>query len=138
MALLCAPGTYQPAVVSRLLAQLQVCWPRHPLTLNVLWQRSTYHRSGIACVMLPLNLLLVPCAASAIQPVRHLCHVPCACFPARLSTLHCCFRYVSRSCAAAGPAGPKPWDLIPKVNCPLFVAWGDTDPFTPIDGPVGK
>ncbi|WIA13226.1 hypothetical protein OEZ85_006818 [Tetradesmus obliquus] len=37
-----------------------------------------------------------------------------------------------------GPAGPKPWDLLPKVSCPLFVAWGDTDPFTPIDGPVGK
>uniref|UniRef100_A0A383WBY5 AB hydrolase-1 domain-containing protein n=1 Tax=Tetradesmus obliquus TaxID=3088 RepID=A0A383WBY5_TETOB len=37
-----------------------------------------------------------------------------------------------------GPAGPKPWDLLRKVSCPLFVAWGDTDPFTPIDGPVGK
>jgi pimeloyl-ACP methyl ester carboxylesterase len=45
---------------------------------------------------------------------------------------------VSHLCAAAGPAGPKPWDLIPKVKCPLFVAWGDTDPFTPVDGPVGK
>eukprot|EP00775_Hariotina_reticulata_P013508 gene13508-13633_t len=37
-----------------------------------------------------------------------------------------------------GPAGPKPWDLIPLINCPLFVAWGDTDPFTPVDGPVGR
>ncbi|KAF8067432.1 hypothetical protein HT031_002480 [Scenedesmus sp. PABB004] len=37
-----------------------------------------------------------------------------------------------------GPPGPKPWDLLPRVDCPLLVAWGDADPFTPIDGPVGK
>lgn len=36
-----------------------------------------------------------------------------------------------------GPAGPKPWDLVPQISCPILVAWGDTDPFTPLDGPVG-
>lgn len=37
----------------------------------------------------------------------------------------------------AGPPGPKPWDLILKIQAPIFIAWGDTDPFTPLDGPVG-
>eukprot|EP00877_Chromochloris_zofingiensis_P001857 jgi/Chrzof1/11672/Cz06g04170.t1_PPH3 len=36
-----------------------------------------------------------------------------------------------------GPPGPKPWDLILKIQAPIFIAWGDTDPFTPLDGPVG-
>lgn len=25
-----------------------------------------------------------------------------------------------------------------EQQLPLFVAWGDADPFTPLDGPVGK
>jgi hypothetical protein len=25
---------------------------------------------------------------------------------------------------AAGPPGPKPWDLLPKVTAPIFIAWG--------------
>ena len=37
-----------------------------------------------------------------------------------------------------GPAGPKPWELVPRITCPMLVAWGDTDPFTPLDGPVGQ
>lgn len=37
-----------------------------------------------------------------------------------------------------GPPGPKPWDLLPQINCPVLVAWGDMDPFTPLDGPVGQ
>ncbi|KIZ02714.1 hypothetical protein MNEG_5245 [Monoraphidium neglectum] len=37
-----------------------------------------------------------------------------------------------------GPPGPKPWDLLPKVTAPIFIAWGDSDPFTPLDGPVGQ
>ncbi|GBF95960.1 hypothetical protein Rsub_08083 [Raphidocelis subcapitata] len=37
-----------------------------------------------------------------------------------------------------GPAGPKPWDLLPRIAAPIFIAWGDRDPFTPLDGPVGK
>jgi pimeloyl-ACP methyl ester carboxylesterase len=41
-------------------------------------------------------------------------------------------------CTSAGPAGPKPWELIPKISCPMLVAWGDSDPFTPLDGPVGQ
>lgn len=41
-------------------------------------------------------------------------------------------------CRPAGPAGPKPWDLMPQISCPVLVAWGDTDPFTPLDGPVGQ
>ncbi|CAI9755959.1 unnamed protein product [Fraxinus pennsylvanica] len=37
-----------------------------------------------------------------------------------------------------GPPGPNPVQLIPKINLPVLVLWGDEDPFTPIDGPVGK
>lgn len=37
-----------------------------------------------------------------------------------------------------GPPGPNPVQLMPKITLPLLVLWGDQDPFTPIDGPVGK
>ncbi|KAL3641451.1 hypothetical protein CASFOL_016419 [Castilleja foliolosa] len=37
-----------------------------------------------------------------------------------------------------GPPGPNPVQLIPKITLPVLVLWGDQDPFTPIDGPVGK
>ncbi|KAK4391270.1 hypothetical protein Sango_2190300 [Sesamum angolense] len=37
-----------------------------------------------------------------------------------------------------GPPGPNPIQLIPKITLPVLVLWGDQDPFTPIDGPVGK
>ncbi|XP_027079982.2 uncharacterized protein [Coffea arabica] len=37
-----------------------------------------------------------------------------------------------------GPPGPSPVQLIPKLTLPILVLWGDEDPFTPIDGPVGK
>ncbi|KAL8482491.1 hypothetical protein ACS0TY_028605 [Phlomoides rotata] len=37
-----------------------------------------------------------------------------------------------------GPPGPNPVQLIPKITMPVLVLWGDQDPFTPIDGPVGK
>ncbi|KAK4413378.1 hypothetical protein Salat_2750400 [Sesamum alatum] len=37
-----------------------------------------------------------------------------------------------------GPPGPNPIQLIPKIALPVLVLWGDEDPFTPIDGPVGK
>ncbi|CAI9113071.1 OLC1v1013599C1 [Oldenlandia corymbosa var. corymbosa] len=40
-----------------------------------------------------------------------------------------------------GPPGPNPVKLIPTLkekNLPVLVLWGDEDPFTPIDGPVGK
>lgn len=32
--------------------------------------------------------------------------------------------------------GPLPEDLLPKVKCPVFVAWGDKDPWEPIE--LGK
>lgn len=32
------------------------------------------------------------------------------------------------------PPGPKPEDLLPKVNQPLLVLWGEADPWTPITG----
>ncbi|ACK72785.1 alpha/beta hydrolase fold protein [Gloeothece citriformis PCC 7424] len=32
------------------------------------------------------------------------------------------------------PAGPKPTDLLPKIEHPLLVLWGDKDPWTPIKG----
>lgn len=37
-----------------------------------------------------------------------------------------------------GPPGPSPVQLIPNINLPVLVLWGDQDPFTPLDGPVGK
>lgn len=41
----------------------------------------------------------------------------------------------------AGPPGPRPdvllRDVIPQ-HLPLLVLWGDSDPFTPADGPVGR
>ncbi|MEM9541942.1 MAG: alpha/beta fold hydrolase [Cyanobacteria bacterium P01_E01_bin.42] len=32
------------------------------------------------------------------------------------------------------PPGPRPQDLLPCVQCPLLVLWGDADPWTPITG----
>ena len=32
------------------------------------------------------------------------------------------------------PPGPKPSELLPKVNIPLLVLWGEDDPWTPIAG----
>jgi pimeloyl-ACP methyl ester carboxylesterase len=32
------------------------------------------------------------------------------------------------------PAGAKPEELLPHVNCPLLVLWGESDPWTPIKG----
>ncbi|KAJ0969379.1 hypothetical protein J5N97_022256 [Dioscorea zingiberensis] len=37
-----------------------------------------------------------------------------------------------------GPPGPSPISLMPKISLPVLILWGDRDPFTPIDGPVGK
>lgn len=34
------------------------------------------------------------------------------------------------------PAGPSPKELLPKVNVPLLVLWGEADPWTPIAGAV--
>ncbi|KAH9782291.1 retrovirus-related pol polyprotein from transposon RE1 [Citrus sinensis] len=40
--------------------------------------------------------------------------------------------------AASGPPGPNPVQLMPTIFIPVLVLWGDKDPFTPLDGPVGK
>lgn len=32
------------------------------------------------------------------------------------------------------PAGSKPEELLPDVTCPLLVLWGESDPWTPIEG----
>ncbi|KAM1246011.1 hypothetical protein FF1_042276 [Malus domestica] len=38
-----------------------------------------------------------------------------------------------------GPPGPNPMQLISRMSdIPLLVLWGDQDPFTPLDGPLGK
>lgn len=37
-----------------------------------------------------------------------------------------------------GPPGPRPESLVPKINHPILILWGDEDPFTPFDGPIGK
>ncbi|KAE9454961.1 hypothetical protein C3L33_13140, partial [Rhododendron williamsianum] len=36
-----------------------------------------------------------------------------------------------------GPPGPNPVQLMPRITLPVLVLWGDRDPFTPLDGPVG-
>ncbi|KAF5481535.1 hypothetical protein F2P56_002176, partial [Juglans regia] len=37
-----------------------------------------------------------------------------------------------------GPPGPSPIQLMPRISLPVLILWGDEDPFTPLDGPVGK
>lgn len=37
----------------------------------------------------------------------------------------------------SGPPGPRPEVLIPSIRAPMLILWGDDDPFTPVDGPVG-
>ncbi|KAK1433396.1 hypothetical protein QVD17_10306 [Tagetes erecta] len=37
-----------------------------------------------------------------------------------------------------GPPGPNPVKLMPTIKLPVLILWGDEDPFTPLDGPVGK
>lgn len=37
-----------------------------------------------------------------------------------------------------GPPGPSPVKLMPRISLPVLILWGDQDPFTPLDGPVGK
>ncbi len=40
-----------------------------------------------------------------------------------------------------GPPGPRPESAVGSLEgaeVPMLVLWGDDDPFTPIDGPVGK
>lgn len=36
-----------------------------------------------------------------------------------------------------GDPGPRPEDAVPRVDAPILFVWGDPDPFTPVDGPVG-
>ncbi|MCL7032482.1 hypothetical protein MKW94_003498 [Papaver nudicaule] len=37
-----------------------------------------------------------------------------------------------------GPPGPNPIKLMRKIAQPVLVLWGNEDPFTPLDGPVGR
>ncbi|CAN6475347.1 unnamed protein product [Victoria cruziana] len=37
-----------------------------------------------------------------------------------------------------GPPGPNPTSLMQTISLPVLVMWGDRDPFTPLDGPVGR
>lgn len=36
-----------------------------------------------------------------------------------------------------GDPGPRPEAVVPSITAPLLFIWGDPDPFTPVDGPVG-
>jgi pimeloyl-ACP methyl ester carboxylesterase len=33
-------------------------------------------------------------------------------------------------------AGPRPEALMPKIDLPLLLLWGEKDPWTPANGPV--
>jgi pimeloyl-ACP methyl ester carboxylesterase len=35
-------------------------------------------------------------------------------------------------------AGPRPEALMPKIDLPLLLLWGEKDPWTPANGPVWK
>ncbi|XP_031479280.1 pheophytinase, chloroplastic-like [Nymphaea colorata] len=37
-----------------------------------------------------------------------------------------------------GPPGPNPTSLMQNISLPVLILWGDRDPFTPLDGPVGR
>lgn len=37
-----------------------------------------------------------------------------------------------------GDPGPRPERMLDKIECPVLVAWGDQDPWTPLSGSVGK
>lgn len=34
----------------------------------------------------------------------------------------------------SAPPGPKPAELLPAIDCPLLILWGEADPWTPIAG----
>lgn len=37
-----------------------------------------------------------------------------------------------------GNPGPRPEKMLDKIECPVLVAWGVEDPWTPLNGTVGK
>jgi pimeloyl-ACP methyl ester carboxylesterase len=37
-----------------------------------------------------------------------------------------------------GDPGPRPEALMPKIDLPLLLLWGEKDPWTPANGPVAK
>lgn len=37
-----------------------------------------------------------------------------------------------------GDPGPRPEPLVSQIAAPILLVWGDKDPFTPLDGPVGR
>jgi pimeloyl-ACP methyl ester carboxylesterase len=37
-----------------------------------------------------------------------------------------------------GPAGPRPEELMPRVECPMLILWGSEDTITPLDFPLGQ
>jgi pimeloyl-ACP methyl ester carboxylesterase len=37
-----------------------------------------------------------------------------------------------------GDPGPRPEKMLEKIDCPVLVAWGDADPWTPLNGSVGR
>ncbi|ESR55143.1 hypothetical protein CICLE_v10023397mg, partial [Citrus x clementina] len=39
---------------------------------------------------------------------------------------------------ARGSPGPNPVQLMPSIYIHVLVLWGNEDPFTPLDGPVGE
>ncbi|KAH9781860.1 hypothetical protein KPL71_008640 [Citrus sinensis] len=67
-------------------------------------------------------------------------HEPC------ISHLYLCYCCLSKgqlplrslSVQGKGPSGLNPVQLMPSISIPVLVLWGDEDPFTPVDGPVGK
>jgi len=37
-----------------------------------------------------------------------------------------------------GDPGPRPEAMLEKIDCPVLVAWGEADPWTPLDGAIGR
>lgn len=96
------------------------------------------------------GVCLLPGSGSVCSVCVHLAPTACPCLPAAgcslcttppcspltptTNPIWCC----TLPSLPSGPAGPKPWELVPRISCPILVAWGDSDPFTPLDGPVGQ
>ena len=36
-----------------------------------------------------------------------------------------------------GDPGPRPEAMLDRLSCPVLVAWGDADPWTPLNGTIG-
>ena len=57
----------------------------------------------------------------------------------RISFVQFCVMSCKINCRVfTGNPGPRPEEMLDKISCPVLVAWGEQDPWTPLNGSVGK